>query len=137
MYPHFLTDLITRDESPMKGRICFTLMQPLVYESPLLNRVVTIPTGFSSDFLSIPSWFWNILAPVGEYDEGAFLHDFCYQFAGASFGGVTRKQADDALLEAMGCAFNPRWQRYVIWAGLRVFGWWVWDHYRAREAEAV
>lgn len=128
MKAEFVTDLITIDRSPKKGCICFELMQPLVYDSPLLNRVITIPTGFCTDFLSIPWLVQNLLHPVGEYDEGAVLHDFLYRT-----GGVTRKEADDALLEAMDCAFSPRWHRYVIWAGLRLGGWVVWNEYRRKE----
>jgi hypothetical protein len=130
MPARFLTDLYTVDRSPKIGCICFELTQPLVYESPLLGRTVIIPAGFCTDFLSIPWLIQNLLHPVGEYDEGAVLHDFLYRT-----GGVSRKQADDALLEAMGCAYRPRWQRYAIWAGLRVGGWVVWNDYRRKERQ--
>ena len=39
---------------------------------------VTVPTGFVTDFASIPQIFWSILRPDGDYAYAAAIHDWLY-----------------------------------------------------------
>jgi hypothetical protein len=39
---------------------------------------VTVPTGFVTDFASIPQPFWSLLRPDGDYTYPAIVHDFLY-----------------------------------------------------------
>ena len=39
---------------------------------------VTVPTGFVTDFASIPQIFWSILKPDGDYAYAAVVHDYLY-----------------------------------------------------------
>jgi hypothetical protein len=88
------------------------------YESMLLDEIIQIPTGFVTDFASIPRPLWSILPPTGTYSRAAVVHDFCYRTPGF----VTRAQADAVLNEAMDL-LNCAWAtRQVIYRGVRIFG---------------
>jgi hypothetical protein len=109
----------------------FVLLEPLVYDSALLQRTIVVPAGFKTDYASIPRILWVALPPVGRYDKDAVVHDFLYQH-----NGVTRKQADDVLREAMEVSRVRRSQRDTIYAGVRVGGWWTWRKYRKADKRA-
>lgn len=57
---------------------------------------VTVPTGFVTDFASIPQIFWSVLRPDGEYAYAAVVHDYLYWTQTRS-----REEADDILKMAM------------------------------------
>jgi hypothetical protein len=98
--------------------------------------MVVIPVGFVTDFASIPKILWNILPPVGTYGKAAVVHDYLYRKGEVSLEClicedghpvrmVTRKEADFRFREAMqvlGTDFLVRW---IIWAGVRMGGWWA------------
>lgn len=108
------------------GGLPFTLLSPLIYQSDLLNRVITVPVQFKTDLASIPRLFWRVLPPFGRYDAAAVVHDYLYQH-----NGVTRAQADGVLDEAMGVLGVSNWQRRIIYTGVRVGGWVPWNRYRS------
>ncbi|TKB88578.1 MAG: DUF1353 domain-containing protein [Nitrospira sp.] len=41
-------------------------------------KAVTVPTGFVTDFASIPRIFWSALKPDEEYAYAAVVHDYLY-----------------------------------------------------------
>ncbi len=57
---------------------------------------VTVPTGFVTDFASIPRIFWSALRPDGEYAYAAVVHDYLYWTQTRS-----RDEADHILKMAM------------------------------------
>lgn len=59
-------------------------------------EAVTVPTGFVTDFASIPRIFWSLLRPDGEYAYAAVIHDFLYWTQTRS-----REVADEIFLRAM------------------------------------
>jgi hypothetical protein len=59
-------------------------------------QTVTVPTGFVTDFASIPRVFWSILRPDGEYAYAAVVHDYLYWTQTRA-----REEADDILKMAM------------------------------------
>lgn len=135
MTPRFVTPLLFQDD----GGLPFTLYKDLVYvtevvgvgKQALVNTmpamIVRVKKGFKTDLASIPRVLWRVLPPVGKYDAAAVVHDWLYQN-----NGCTRKQADDVLYEAMHALGVSAWQRYTIYAGVRVGGWKPWNEYRAR-----
>jgi uncharacterized protein DUF1353 len=127
----FLTELDLRDN--LDGRR-MQLLTPLRYQCDLLDRVIEVPAGFTTDFCSVPRILWNILPPHGRYSWGAVVHDYLYQT-----GGVTRAQADGVLFEAMTRKVTPVpwYQRYAIYYGLRLGGWKVWNGYRRKQSATV
>lgn len=122
--PAFKSKLIIEDA----GGLPFLLYESLVYETGVWPGEIVVPKGFKTDFASIPRGLWNILPPIGSYDKAAVLHDFLYQT-----NGVTRKQADDVLLEAMTVSGTSKWVRWAIYSGVRIGGWVVWNRYRAMQ----
>ena len=108
------------------GGLPYILYRPLTYDSDILGRSITIPSGFATDLASIPTGLWNILPKTGKYDAAAVVHDYLYQF-----NTCTRAEADAVLLEAMTvCAVGATKKRIIYW-GVRLGGWRAWSRYRA------
>lgn len=59
-------------------------------------EAVTVPTGFVTDFASIPRLFWSILPPDGSYCYAAIIHDYLYWDQ-----SLPRQKADDTLKACM------------------------------------
>lgn len=59
-------------------------------------EAVNVPSGFVTDFASIPQVFWSVLRPDGEYAYAAVVHDYLYWTQARS-----REEADDILKMAM------------------------------------
>lgn len=131
MEPQFGSKLIVEDNDGFP----FILHQDLVYFTKVgapagkINKIV-VPAGFKTDYASIPRFFWRVLPPVGKYDRAAVVHDYLYHY-----NGVTRKQADDVLLEAMRVLNVPGWQCNAIYAAVRVGGWSPWKEYRKADGK--
>lgn len=90
----FHTDL--KVERTASGK--WKLLAPLVYESRTLGIIIA-PTGFETDFASVPRipfayWFFG-----GMNDKEGVIHDWLYDQHVTFIGGqpVTRKQADAVL----------------------------------------
>ena len=99
------------------SRGTWKLLTPLVYVSDLTISTYTIPTGFETDFATIPR-IPVIFALFGDCaHKAAVLHDWLY-----SNQQVTRDIADKLLLEAMHVTGLSRWRRYSIYYAVRWFG---------------
>ena len=84
------------------------------------NRV-DVPKGFTTDFASIPSFLWFALPKWGKYGNAAVIHDYLYYDQ-----STTRLKADNIFLEAMMVLEVPVWQRFSLYTGVRIAGWWAW-----------
>ena len=82
---------------------------------------IFVPTGFQTDFASVPRPFWIILPPDGHYTQAAVLHDFLYHKQDRK-----RKQCDLIFLEAMQVLGVSWWKRKVMYRAVRLFGWMPW-----------
>lgn len=83
----------------------------------------TVPEGTETDFASIPRLAWTWIGhPAGRYAQAAVLHDCLYRS-----GLVTRRKADELFREAMGVLGVPAWQRWAMWAAVRVGGSFAFD----------
>lgn len=122
----FESPLIMEDISESgHGNSRFILRVPLVYYSKSLNKTIVVPEGFVTDLASVPVGLWNILPKQGPWDKAAVVHDYLYVM-----NGVTRKEADGVLLEAMQDLKVSAWQSRLIYMGVRVGGWLPWKNYR-------
>lgn len=125
----FTSDLIfvdlNRHAEPNSKRIQLKLLVPLFYTSALLNRQFIVPSQFVTDLASVPQFLWAIVPPIGKYDDAAVLHDWLYKQ-----GGVTRKEADDLLKEAMQACGVSGHDVWMIYNGVRLGGWLTWRRYR-------
>jgi hypothetical protein len=90
---------------------------------PTSKGAVTVPTGFRTDGLSIPSPFRPLVGPAtGRAFISGILHDFLYSKASSHSYSMSRKDADDLFLEVM---FNLGigFRRNLIYQAVRLFGW--------------
>lgn len=105
------------DDAQADGRGMWRLEHPLVFQSAVLGRAITVPECFETDFASVPR------VPVAYWLAGdtahpaAVVHDYLY-----STGEVSRATADRVLLEAMAAEGVPAWRRYPMYWAVRAFG---------------
>lgn len=117
---------ITKLTVELQGDGRWVLRRPLAYRSFLLG-LVTVPAGFDTDFASVPRVpvvFW-LTGDTAK--EAAVVHDWLYRTQ-----KVTRKMADQVLAEAATCGIppEPRWRRWLLYAGVRLCGWVAWRRNR-------
>lgn len=149
----FLTGFEVRlisPETPSKKAL-WEIVEDFIYQSDKYG-VIIIPKGSVTDFASVPRVPVLFLLTGSLAHRGAAIHDFLYKThtihrPGGATEDITRKQADEILLE---CALidldKPvkdnagAWKRvkgtvhnanrvsraYMIYAGVRTFGWLYW-----------
>lgn len=99
------------------------VQRPLVYESAVAARTITVREGFQTDLASIPRIGWLYALFGGHADDAAVVHDFLY-----ATHLVDRRTADAVLYEAGINSGVAHWRAYVMWLGVRIGGgshWWT------------
>lgn len=93
-------------------------------------RWAVVPAGFLTDGASVPRMFWGVIAPWGPWGQAAALHDYLLEYKVAYHKNertlVTRDDADRFFGEALKVTKMPRWKRWLMYAGVRLwtkFGW--------------
>ena len=82
---------------------------------------VQVPSGFVTDFASVPRPLWWFIPTWGKYGNAAVIHDFCYRDQSRG-----RKESDDIFLEAM-IVLKVGWlKRTLIHWAVRIFGGLAW-----------
>lgn len=86
------------------------------------HGVITVPSGFSTNFASIQmlhnAFLFLLFALVSGYGNyAATVHDWLY-----TTGEVTRKQADAVLYRALRAEGVARWRAWLMYAGVRIGG---------------
>ena len=120
----FLThlDVSQTDDTSHEGRGSWVLITPLTYQSDLAGTL-TVPTGFSTDFATVPRIpiVFDILGDRGNL--AATIHDYMYTVSTTGEHPVKdRATADAVLREALIAQGVPRWAAYLMWAGVRIGG---------------
>jgi hypothetical protein len=108
-------------QTPLKVEVLddghnYKLVEAFQYDSSL--STISVPAGFITDFASVPKLFWNILPPTGKYGKAAVVHDYLYR----TYGYSSKIVADAIFLEAMTALGTPKWQRYVMYLAVHLFG---------------
>lgn len=111
---HFITKLVVEQISDTEWR----LIEPLAYFSERLDRQITVPKGFVTDFASVPRLPFAYMIFGNIAQEEAVIHDYLYHKS-----GVSREDADAVFDEAMQVKGKWWWRRKLMWSGLRLFGW--------------
>lgn len=91
---------------------------------------IKVPEGFVTDFASVPRIFWIFLPPWGRYGKAAVLHDYMYQNT-----LFIRLLCDSIFYEAMVVLKVPRWQRWLLYLGVRIGGWFPYRRYVKKRIE--
>lgn len=103
-----------------EARAQWVLTEPLVYHGNFDQW--EIPSGFKTDFASVPRAFWSLLPPWGRYKKAAVVHDWLY----AGHGVASRREADAIFIRMMRELGVSLWRRWTMWAAVRLFGWAAW-----------
>ena len=91
----------------------FELVEPLVYESDLLECTITVPIGFQSDGASVPRVPIAYMLFGDRAHHESVLHDYLYRRD--SVPEVAFSTANEVFLEAMkvrGKSWYIRWPMY-------------------------
>jgi hypothetical protein len=107
---------MARDASADK-RGTWKLLAPLVYVSDLLEREITVPAGFITDFASVPRLPIAYLLAANCGHEAAVIHDWLY-----TTHLTTRRRSDAVFEEALAVGGEPAWRVWLMWAGVRIGG---------------
>ncbi len=85
------------------------------------DEIIKVPSGFITDFVSVPKIFWSIIPPIGKYGKAAVIHDYCYATACYS-----KWKSDKIFLEGMEVLKVKRWKRNIMFGSVVLFGYWAW-----------
>jgi len=96
--------------------------------------------GFITDFASVPRLLWRIFPPTGDgpsraWGPAAVIHDWLYSQGQVVGATITRKWADNQFLSAMTATGVTQWVAKLLYFGVRVGGFAIWNSYR-RERSA-
>lgn len=83
---------------------------------PICN--IIIPSGFITDFASVPRIFWRVIPPWGRYSPAAVVHDYLYRNK-----ILKRKTADGIFYKLMIKSGVPRIEATAMYWAVRMFGW--------------
>jgi hypothetical protein len=117
---YFLTPLRAEKDGEV-----WTVIQPLVYESDVAQRIFLVPAGFVTDLASVPRLPLAFLLTGDTAHEAAVVHDFIYSRA-----PVPRDMADKVFKEAALVSGVPAWCANLMYLGIRLGGWAAWNDHR-------
>lgn len=117
MRPRFSTSLIVEFRQTGVKRVLCT---DLRYYSRRIDALLRIPSGFETDFASVPRLPLAFLLAGDTGHYAAVVHDWLY--SGRSDVAVSRRAADDVLLEALEVTGVAWWRRWPMWLAVRLFG---------------
>ena len=129
----FLTSLRVEEVSS-EGRGTWQLLNLLAYKSDLLDYTLVAPSGFITDFASVPRIPVAFLLVGCMAHRAAVIHDWLY-----TSHEVDRATADKIFKEAALLDGAAEWRSLVFWAGVRIGGGNSWnsDSRRERQPEYV
>jgi hypothetical protein len=88
------------------------LLEPLVYEGR--EQTFRVPTGFLTDFASVPRIFFWLVPSYGTYTKAAVLHDYLLRrnvVSTADGDGIFRRSLRELRV--------PFFRRWMMWAAVR------------------
>lgn len=112
------------------------------------GKYIYVPAKTSTDFASVPRFFWWLFPPTGTYARAAVIHDYLYAFPYAQeltsnndseplFVTLSRKQVDNIFLEAMHTNGTRLLTRYTIYYAVRAFGFMFYKPKSSLECEGL
>lgn len=97
-------------------------VEPLEYVIGSTSDRIVVPTGFVTDFASIPKGLWSLgLSPHGKYSRAAVIHDYLYWAQPCS-----REQADRLMLIAMKESAVGWFDEFAVYQGVNLGGGGAW-----------
>jgi hypothetical protein len=113
--------------------VYWMLKRPLVYKIGMTSLSITVPSGFVTDYASIPVDLQKIMRSTGPYSQASVVHDYLYWVQ-----SCTREQSDNLFTIGMRESQVGRLQLQTIYRALRFGGGRAWDANReAREHHVI
>jgi hypothetical protein len=129
------TELVAREVCEIDG--IDKLEQPLAFYSALLDAQITAPAGFHTDYASVPRLPFAYLVVGGKGRKAAVIHDFLYS-GGMVYGmPLKRDEADAVFAEALKATGYGPTVVNLMYAGVRLGGWWSFKDANLAQPEAV
>lgn len=97
------------------------LRETLVYEFGDTGQQIVVPSGFVTDFASIPRALWWLYSPAGTYASAAVVHDYLYWEQVCS-----RAEADTFFKMGMREVNVSRATTWIIYRAVRLGGGGAW-----------
>lgn len=101
-----------------QGETIYFLTAPLRWEDPGAGVVEECPSGFATDFATVPTIFRKLLPwafpQIGSWDAGCALHDQMI-----ALHQRTRNEADATWLKAMLWSGTSKWRAYTYYHAVR------------------
>lgn len=128
----FTTPLVV---TPLKGRR-WMLCGQFSYYTEDGDWTITVPSGFVTDFASIPRAVWWLYPPYGPtWGKAAVVHDYLYATQLDPNGNpIPRKWADQIFLEAMKVLGANWFRRTAMYQAVRWFAGGAWKNHQKRIA---
>lgn len=112
------------------------LNDKLCYDDEEFGEII-VPSGTVTDLDSIPRLPFAHMLLKNQTVIGATVHDFAYTLGHIEGRQITRKQADEIFLRAMEDEGVSWWARRMIYAGVRLGGYFAWSKHRKRALESA
>ena len=119
----FPLPLLLEDVGTVNGTQVFELLSDFIFISDIHGELKA-KKGFKSSGISTPRIIWPLIGPTSGAFRISLIHDML--FAQDCPYNLTRKQADDIMLEGcevLGLSFI---ERHAIHKALRLFSWMFW-----------
>lgn len=103
----------------------YVLLKPISWKPKSLSSnlsPVTAPSGFVTDFASVPRAFWSLFRPDGNYAYAAVLHDYLYWQQDRP-----KAEADAVFRSAMTDLKILDWQSTILYRAVDLFGSAAWN----------
>lgn len=116
-----MSKFVTTLKTDQIDRTIRQLTAELVYDDDV-EGMITIPSGFVTDFASIGGLhnviFFPLFALLSGYGNYAStVHDYLYRN-----GKLTRARADDVFYRGLRAEGIAKWRALMFWAGVRIGG---------------
>jgi hypothetical protein len=82
------------------------------------GETIIVPSGFITDFASVPRIFLLILPSTGRYSTASVIHDLLYTTRERS-----RKESDEIFYNGMIILGTKKWKAWIMYKSVRLFGW--------------
>jgi hypothetical protein len=109
--------------TPLADGRTWVILEPFSYDVGFEGSgdTIQVPVKFITDFASVPRLFWMFFPCWGKYGNAAVIHDYGYWTKQRP-----RAETDHIFLEGMEVLEVRLLTRYLLYWGVRLFGWWGW-----------
>ena len=88
------------------------------------NTIISIPKGFYYDMATVPKYLWSIIRPFNDALFATLIHDYLYIHQETH--NMTRYQADNEFLSWSNIINKNKFDNYLRYLFVRIFGWLWW-----------